>query len=412
VACTGTRPVGSAAHGWVIMERRDIRWPLMLGLAASGLLLLAVALGACSSSPDPEPTAEAHAEAAAEVVEVDPAVAAQQRLLEQELERLVRERAVAPGAVGVLSTPHGTTVAAFGDAVREPPRPLIPDEPWPVASITKTFTAVVVLQLVSEGALALDDPVEAWLPGVLPADDRVTVRHLLSHRSGIVEDDELYENPDESCRTWTADEFLGYAVAIPTSPPGANYRYSNVGYVALGRLVETVTGESYERAVQDRILDPLGLADTRFPDAGATAAHEVRGYLMPPVVDEADGPLDVTCTLLGTGAVLAMGGLVSTVTDVATFYAALLDGHLLEPGLLDAMQRAESPHYGLGLQLDRTTCGHARGHDGRLPGFAIAALASVDAQTTVVLALNGQGRPARVDQIVESTKRLFCEVAP
>jgi D-alanyl-D-alanine carboxypeptidase len=397
------------------MERRDIRRPLMLGVAASGWLLLAVALGACTSPQDREPTAEADAEAAAELVEADPAVAAQQRLLEQELERLVTERAAAPGAVGVLSTPLGTTVAAFGDAVREPPRPLTPDEPWPVASITKTFTAVVVLQLVSEGALALDDPVETWLPGALPADDRVTVRHLLSHRSGIVEDealDELYEDPDEACRTWTADEFLGYAVAIPTSPPGANYRYSNVGYVALGQLVEKVTGQSYERTVQERILDPLGLADTRFPEAGATAAHDVRGYLMPPAVDETDGPLDVTCTLLGTGAVLAMGGLLSTVTDVATFYAALLDGHLLEPDLLDAMQHAQSPRYGLGLQLDRTPCGHARGHDGRLPGFAIGALASVDGRTTVVLALNGQGRPARVEPIVQSAKRLFCEVTP
>jgi D-alanyl-D-alanine carboxypeptidase len=136
------------------MERPDLRRSLVLGVAASGWLLLAVALGACSSSPAPGPTAEADAEAAAEAVEVGPAVAAQQRLLEQELEWLVGERESAPGALGLLRTPDGTTVAATGDAVLEPSRPMAPDEPWPVASITKTFTAVVVLQLVSEGALS------------------------------------------------------------------------------------------------------------------------------------------------------------------------------------------------------------------------------------------------------------------
>jgi D-alanyl-D-alanine carboxypeptidase len=302
------------------MERRDLRRLLVVGVAASGWLLLAVALGGCTSSPDLGPTAEADAEAAAGAVEVDPAVAAQQ-LLEQELEWLVTERALAPGALGVLRTPHGTTVAAAGDAVLEPPRPMGPDEPWPAASITKTFTAVVVLQLVSEGALSLDDPVDDWLPGVLPADNRVTVRHLLSHRSGIVEDTEALL---QRCRRWSADQVLAYAVAFPTSPPGASFKYSNVGYVALGRLVEVITGEPYEHAVQERILDPLGLADTGFPDAGATAAHDVEGYLMPPVGDEVDGWLDVTCMWFGPGAVLAAGGLVSTVRDVANFYAALL----------------------------------------------------------------------------------------
>jgi D-alanyl-D-alanine carboxypeptidase len=385
------------------MERPDLRRSLVLGVAASGWLLLAVALGACSSSPAPGPTAEADAEAAAEAVEVGPAVAAQQRLLEQELEWLVGERESAPGALGLLRTPDGTTVAATGDAVLEPSRPMAPDEPWPVASITKTFTAVVVLQLVSEGALSLDDPVDDWLPGVLPADDRVTVGHLLSHRSGIVEDPALHQ----LCRRWTADEYLAYAFALPTSPPGANFNYSNVGYVALGRLVEVITGESYERAVQERILDPLGLADTHFPDGGATTAHEVRGYQMPPASDEGDGWLDVTCMLFDPGAVLAAGGLVSTVMDIATFYAALLEGRLLETALLDAMQHAESPAYGLGLQLEPSRCGHARGHTGALPGFSTAALASPDGQTTVVLALNSDRRDP-----LEFAKRLFCEVAP
>jgi D-alanyl-D-alanine carboxypeptidase len=110
--------------------------------------------------------------------------------------------------------------------------------------------------------------------------------------------------------------------------------------------------------VTSKTLDPLGRADTRLPDADAAAAHEVRGYLMPPVGDT-DGWLDVTCMGFDPGAVLAAGGLVSTATNIATFYAALLDGRLFEPGLLDAMQHTESPHYGLGLVLEQTPCGHA-----------------------------------------------------
>lgn len=193
---------------------------------------------------------------------------------------------------------------------------------------------------------------------------------------------------------------------VPDLTAGRGFKYSNVGYVALGRLVEQITSEPYERGVQERILDPLGLADTRFPDADAAAAHEVRGYVMPPVGDEADGWLDVTC-LWFPGAVLAAGGLVSTTTDIATFYAALLDGRLLEAGLLDAMQHTESPHYELGLVLEQTPCGHAYGHHGSLPGFTTGALTSPDKQTTVVLALNGD----RVDPM-QSVMRLLCEVAP
>jgi CubicO group peptidase (beta-lactamase class C family) len=103
----------------------------------------------------------------------------------------------------------------------------------------------------------------------------------------------------------------------------------------------------------------------------------------------------------------AGGGLVSTVTDIATFYTALLDGHLLETALLDAMQHAESPNYRLGLQLEPSRCGHGRGHFGRLPGFTTAALASPDGQTAVVLARYGDRRDP-----MEFAQRLFCEVAP
>jgi D-alanyl-D-alanine carboxypeptidase len=342
-----------------------------------------------------------------------PASGTQQGLLAEELERLVTGEGV-PGAVGAIITPEGTATAAVGLASLERDRAMSPDEPVPVASITKTVTAVVVLQLVAEGRLALDDPVDAWLPGSLPNGERITVEHLLAHRSGVVDGDDrpvdaqLAASLTEPCTARTAAEILGSAVATPTSPPGANFRYSNVGYVALGMLIEAVTGRSYEDELRRRVFAPLGLSSAGFLVPEEATDDGVRGYLMPPLVPEADGPSDVSCASFAGGAALAAGGLVASVSDVATFFDALLDGRMLQPEQLQLMQRAHSRGYGLGLELfDRTPCGQLRGHHGLLPGFAARALARPEGDVTVVLVTNGVGRSSPIDA---AAGRLYCEL--
>jgi D-alanyl-D-alanine carboxypeptidase len=349
----------------------------------------------------------------------DAAVVAEQRLLlEQELERTIIEREHAPGAVGALITPEGTVTAAVGVASLASNRLMPPDEPMPVASITKTFTAVVVLQLVEEGHLGLDDPVEAWLPGILPGGERITVEQLLAHRSGVVDDDHdrpldelVAEVLSERCTATTTAESLERAVAIPTSPPGADYRYSNVGYVTLGALIEAVTDSPYEDEVQRRVFEPLGLSSAGFLVPEAEADDGVRGYLLPSLVSEANEPIDVTCASFAGGAALADGGLVANASDIATFFDALLNGRLLEPEQLQLMQQAHSSGYGLGLELGGTLCGEARGHSGLLPGFATRALASPNGDITLVLAMNGVGKWARDPPLDEASRRLYCALS-
>jgi D-alanyl-D-alanine carboxypeptidase len=344
--------------------------------------------------------------------------AEQQLLLDVELERLVAEEH-APGAVGAIITPDGTMTAATGVASLTSDRPITPDQPVPVASITKTFTAVVVLQLVAEGHLALDEPVEARLPGIPPGGERITVEHLLAHRSGVVDDDHdrpfdelVAETLTEPCTARTTAESLERAVSIRSSPPGANYNYSNVGYVALGALIEAVTGRSYEDELRGRLFEPLGLSSAGFLVPSERADDGVRGYLLPSLVPEVNEPIDVTCASFARGAALADGGLVASASDIATFFDALLDGRLLEPEQLQLMQHAHSQSYGLGLELGRTACGQARGHAGLLPGFAARALASPEGDITLVLATNGLSRWTRISPLDEASMRLYCELLP
>jgi D-alanyl-D-alanine carboxypeptidase len=370
-------------------------------------LALAAVAAACTTTATP----------AAPTPENAAAVAEQRLLLEQELERLVAGEH-APGAVGALITPEGTVTAAVGVASLASSRLMSPDEPMPVASINKTFTAVVVLQLVAEGHLALDEPVEAWLPGILPGGERITVEHLLAHRSGVVDDDHgrpfdelVAEVLTEPCTATTTAESLDRAVAIPTSPPGVNYRYSNVGYVALGALIEAVTGRAYEDELQRRVFEPLDLSSAGFLVPEAETDAGVRGYLLPSLLPEEDEPVDVTCASFAGGAALADGGLVANASDIATFYSALLNGRLLEPEQLQLMQQAHSQNHGLGLELGRTACGPARGHSGLLPGFATRALASPNGDITLVLAMNGVGEWARTPPHDEAALRLYCALS-
>jgi D-alanyl-D-alanine carboxypeptidase len=182
---------------------------------------------------------------------------------------------VAVGAVGALAEVHdghrvwrGTSGIAELDASRAVPV----RGRFRTGSITKTFVATVVLQLVDEGSLRLDDPVGRWLPGVVPGGDSIAVRQLLDQTSGLPDVVPTLPKPPEPAfydnrwRTWSAGELIERALEQPaTFEPGDAFHYSSTNYLLLGQVIEAVTDRSYAAEIERRIIQPLKLSQTTLP---------------------------------------------------------------------------------------------------------------------------------------------------
>jgi D-alanyl-D-alanine carboxypeptidase len=264
-----------------------------------------------------------------------------------------------------------------------------------VGSITKTFVATVVLQLVHEGRLRLDAPVDTWLPGLLPDGDTITVRHLLQHTSGLPDYVEtpgfvagLLENP-----VYQPEELVALATDRPLEfAPGTDFAYSNTGYIVAGLLVEAVTGNSLGRELHDRFFEPLGLEHTSFPvSTRKPGGYHARGYVPGDQAPTPQAePLDVT--EINPSWAWAAGALVSNAADVSRFYRSLLGGRLLDRRLLKEMKTTVPDpegggEYGLGIARVQAQCGAFWGHEGALPGYVTWALTTEDARRSGVLAV-------------------------
>jgi D-alanyl-D-alanine carboxypeptidase len=315
-----------------------------LGRIAGAVMAVALVLtsGSCATAA-PEPLGQ------------DPA--AWQAMLHQ-----WRSRGDAPATVLGVSTGDGRAwLGGDGTPERDGHAPLRPDAAFRIASITKVFVAVVVLQLVEQGRLGLDDPASRYAPHA--AAWPVTIRQLLNHTSGIPDygmadgfGEQLAAKRD---RRWTAAEVVALvADNEPAFPPGTDYGYSNTNYVLLGEVIETVTGHTWAQEIRRRILDPLELRDTY-----VAGFEPVRRLVIPGYFDlDKDGNVDNVetgqpWTSLETSEGPA-GCLVSTAPDLLAFGDALFHGRLLSPETMQAMT-AEGPfhprftNYGLGLEIAR-----------------------------------------------------------
>jgi D-alanyl-D-alanine carboxypeptidase len=283
---------------------------------------------------------------------------------------------------------------AAGTAEVSTSRPMRPTLRHRVGSITKTFVATTVLQLVGEGRFRLDSTIGRLLPGVLPAalGRQITVRMLLNHTSGLGNYTEVVLGSVEALestrsRTFTPADLIAVALTLPvTNPPGDGWSYSNTNYIVLGMLVERLTGHRYGEEIQRRILRPLGMRDSYFPGADP----RIRGPHSHAYVEWLDGTLR-DFTTYNMSAAWAAGELISTPQDLNRFYRALLAGRLLRPSLLAEMQRTvpfvpDAPElggYGLGLMRLPMPCGPVWGHDGGTVGHTTVSLHGGDRQVTL-----------------------------
>jgi D-alanyl-D-alanine carboxypeptidase len=346
--------------------------------------------------------------------------------VQRALERVVDGGA--PGVTAVLRGPGGLERYSAGSANLRSGRPISPRDHGRVGSVTKSFTATLVLQLAAEGRLGLDDSVERWLPGVVPDGDRITVGQLLNHSSGIADYCSVpgitlcdTPNPDPT-RRWTPEELVAIGVgAPPTFPPGEGWSYTNTDYTLLGMIIERATGRTLGAEYERRIFRPLGLDQTSFPTSTSMPRPVGHGY---DVLAPGTWPTDVTATsptIAGSA-----GAIVSTPGDLQTFMRALLRGRLVSPSLLGEMKRPTPGSldgayslegggvgtYGLGLihYTWSKACG-VWGHTGAFPGYRTIAVSNRNGRRGAAMYITSEGlAPPGAVAGLEAERLLACRM--
>jgi D-alanyl-D-alanine carboxypeptidase len=322
------------------------------------------------------------------------------------------------GALVEVRDEHGVWRGTSGVAALGTTRAVPVDGRFRAGSVMKTFVATVVLQLVDKGRLRLDDPVEAWLPGVVPGGDRITVRHLLNHTSGLFDVLRTLTMPpdpaflDNRWRTWTATELVARALAHPptSEEPGEVYSYTNTGYLLLGQIIEKVTGKPYGHEIERRIIRPLGLHGTSLPGTSPwIPGPHPRGYV--PIQHGDEPPRLVDYTVANPSVMGAGGELISTTSDLNRFFAVLLSGRLVPGHLLDEMKTpaVEGRTYGLGLRWRDTPCGiRVYGNDGDALAYQAWSFSSPDRRHQVTVALTPRFSGDPDDAVEAFLDRAIC----
>ncbi|MFI2761793.1 serine hydrolase domain-containing protein [Streptomyces echinatus] len=325
------------------------------------------------------------------------------------VERLRRDTAAihALGVSGVQAravAPDGRqSVATSGTADLKTGRPVAPDGYFRMASTSKTLVATVVLQLDAEGRLSLDDTVDHWLPGVVRDNGNdgrlITVRQLLQHTSGIHDDLPGYTTPAEYYRqrhdVYTSEQLVARAMAhVPDFPPGEGWAYSNTGYVLLDMIIQKVTGRPVHEEIEERVLRPLGLDQTRWmgTSPGLPRPH-AKGYQLfgPGAVVDVTDQIPVDSENLSW---------VTTTRDENRLLRALLAGRLLPARQLAEMKRTvpvsaevqqlwPGGRYGLGLVERPLTCGGTYwSHEGGDGGYITLNGVTDDGRRSVAVSMS------------------------
>ena len=300
----------------------------------------------------------------------------------------------APGVAVAVRLPDGSRwIGTSGRAIRgNSGRDVKAYTPFAVASLTKTFMAALVLQLRDEGKLWLGTPISQWLPG-WPKADRITVRMLLNHRSGIRDyfahpryEQKVFGRPRHE---WTTREILAL-VGPRVCAPGACYHYSNTNYVLLHKIVRQVTGRPAAQEIRRRFLQPLGLSDTYWQGKERIDRVPAEGYWWTGSRYKrfADGSRLRPNTSAATVA-HAAGALLSSIRDISDWQDALLGGELLKQKSMELMlDFHRSSGYGLGMRRAWLDGKAGVGHGGSLRGFVAVMYRLPDEDLDIVILTN------------------------
>lgn len=319
-----------------------------------------------------------------------------------------------PGAIIHVSVPgKGEWTALKGEADIETGEPPKEDDHVRIASITKTFTATVILQLVDEKKLTLDDTIDKFDLGVtIPNSDKITVRNLLNMTSGLFNYTDDQENfwdkfLADPTKPWTPDQLAEIAAAHgPVSDPGQGYQYNNTNFILLGMIIEKLTGKTAGEEITGRIIDELNLENTSLPTSSEMPKPFMNGY-MPDFKEPIDmgGPAVKDITVETPTAFYTAGGMISDLADIKVWLKALSDGELVSPEMHKEQLTFAPPNtasYGLGVM----PAGPLIGHPGEITGYNLAAWTRpVTNDVTIIVFLNRY--PSKVEGVSD---QFFAEI--
>ena len=291
-----------------------------------------------------------------------------------------------PGlALTIVKGGQATKIAGYGCANLELNVPVIPDTVFEIGSVTKQFTAGLILMLAQDGKLSVDGKIGRYLSQIPETWRDITIRHLLTHTSGI----KSYTGLDgfELRRHLTQAQFIA---AIGKQPlefqPGHAWKYSNTGFNLLGFIVENVSGRNYWDFLSERILRPLGMTSTTNRLPSLIIPHRASGYEQTNHI-LINRDYDLTD-------VFSAGALVSTVGDLAKWNKAMDHDDLLNPSSKQAMWRpavlndGTATQYGFGWRIE-TFEGHKNiGHGGSTSGFSATIQRFPDDQLAIIILTN------------------------
>ncbi|MFI7423726.1 serine hydrolase domain-containing protein [Nonomuraea sp. NPDC049684] len=369
------------------------------------------------------------AAAAAVTVSASPAAADDHAGLQRVLDQAVADGM--PGAMADVRDGRRSWFGTAGVADTETGRKRSRQDYFRAGSTTKTFVAVVVLKLAAEGRLSLDDTVDKWLPGVVKGNghdgSKITIRQLLNQTSGIFP---YTSDADLATKQWSTaflkvrfnsyrpEDLVKTAMGNPPSfEPGKGWGYSNTNFILAGMIIEKVTGRSYADEINRRIIRPLGLRKTYLPgEVTKLRKPHARHYVKFLVGEDTTTPYDLTD--MNPSWAGAAGSIVSTMSDLHTFYRAVLSGRVLPPAQQKEMFTTVSTKgvhwidntaYGLGVFSQKLSCGATVwGNGGRIHGSWTYAMGTRDGKHMVVTNINGDWD----NPISILTKEMEAEMCP
>ena len=315
-----------------------------------------------------------------------------------------------PGlSIAVVKNGEVVKAKGYGLANVELNVPAAPETIYQSGSLGKQFTATLVMMLVEDGKMNLDDHVSKYFPDAPDTWKAITIRHLLTHTSGI--SNKLYDQINMR-QDYTEDELLKKIAAVPLDfQPGEKWNYSNPGYVTLGILVHKVTGKFYGDLLKERIFTPLGMTTARIINEADIIANRAAGYRLEKRELKNQ---EWVAPLLNT---TADGSLYFTVYDLAKWDAALYTEKLLKRASLDQMWTpvkladGKTKAYGFGWAFGDVKGHHVIEHGGAWQGFTTYIARYVDDKLTVIVLTNLAG--ADPGKIARGIAGLYnAELAP